>query len=131
MWDKGRQLMRMCPHSTAAPLHTCWFQDPCVPAQLVKLCGIDLLHTAANLTPLADGQAAVGAEGALQGLITGGIKGHLGGPAACCDAALAGCLSIVPAMPTGEVCQEHCWRTQEDTKQPAVATSSLPLLTTI
>jgi hypothetical protein len=45
---------------------TCRLKDSGVPAELVELCSIDLLHTPPNLAPLPNGQAAVGAEGALQ-----------------------------------------------------------------
>jgi hypothetical protein len=77
---------------------TCRFKDPSVPAELVELCSIDLLHAAPNLAPLPNGQAAVGAQGALQIFITGCIKWHLRRPAARHDAPLTRSLCIVPAV---------------------------------
>lgn len=78
------------------PPLTCWLQDLCIPAELVELSSVDLLHAAADLAPLANWQAAVGAEGALEGLVTGRLQRHLWGLVAGSDAALAGGLRIVP-----------------------------------
>lgn len=52
-----------CPTQLAL---TCGFNDADVLAQLRELRGIDLLHAAAHLAPLADGQAAVGPERTLE-----------------------------------------------------------------
>lgn len=85
-----------------ALLITFWLDEPCIFAQLVELCGVDLLHAAINCAALAHRQPAVGAEDMLQGVISWCIQGHArGGAAACTDVPLAGCFRIVPGRKDG------------------------------
>lgn len=76
---------------------TVWLQQSCVPAHLVELCCIDVLHAGANLAPLPHAQLAVAPEHALQVVIGRRINWHGRRLAPCNNAALPGSLSVVPA----------------------------------
>jgi hypothetical protein len=84
-----------------------WLQQSCIPAHLVELCCIDVLHAGANLAALPNTQLAVAPEHALQVVIGGCINGHSRRLAPCNNAALPGSLSVVP---TGS--NQHLWSQQ-------------------
>lgn len=72
-------------------------QEPCISAHLVELCSIHMLIAGSNLSTLPHPQFTVCSEHPLQVLIGCSIHRHDRGLASCADAALACCLSVVPA----------------------------------
>jgi hypothetical protein len=46
-----------------------WLQQPCVPAHLVELCCVDVLHAGADLAALPNTQLAVAPEHTLQVIV--------------------------------------------------------------